>query len=217
MVTKEVGLIEYSSKVDFWNSATHAAGAALAVAGAVALVMKAEGLRETVAVLIYALSLFAVYFISALYHGLPAGEAKRRARLADHTAIPTLIAGTATPCALITLFQVSKGSGVFVLAVAWGCAAFGVISKLFFFRKLRGVTVAVYIISIVLMLSSGVPLLDRIDNDAFNLLLYGNVAYALGAICCGLGIKRERFHVVFHLFVLAASIFHFYAIYNYVL
>ncbi len=217
MAVKKVGLIEYSPWVDFWNSATHAVGAVAAAAGLVVLLLKAEGLRELPAVLIYGLSMIAVYSISAFYHGLPLGELKRRARLADHTAIPVLIAGTATPCALITLFEASTASALFVFFVAWGCAAFGVISKLFFFEKLKAVTMAVYIISCILMLGCAVPLLGEIDKNAFNLLLYGNLTYVVGAICCWLGIKREWFHVVFHLFVLAAGAIHFYAIYNYVL
>ncbi|MBE6772469.1 MAG: hypothetical protein E7547_10055 [Ruminococcaceae bacterium] len=217
MVLNNVKLIEYSKRVDFFNCLTHAVGAAASVAALIFMVLKAEGLRSTASAVIYGVSLIAVYTVSAVYHGLKSGEAKRIARLIDHSTVPVLIAGTATPCAMVTLFDVSVPYSLLVLFLAWFCAVFGAVSKIFFFEKMRKVTVAVYIISCVIMLCSAVPLLDEISNEAFFGLLQGCILYLIGAAFCGLGIKRPALHVVFHVFVMLASLAHFLVIYEFVM
>ena len=217
MDTKNIKLMEYSRSVDLGNCITHVIGAVLSVAALIMLAVKAQGARHMISAVIYGLSMLAVYTVSAVYHGLKNGDAKRLARLIDHSTVPVLIAGTATPCALITLFEISAPHSLFVFFTGWGCAAFGIISKLFFFERLRKVTVAVYIISCIAMICSAVPLLGEINRQAFDGLVFGNVLYLIGAAFCGLGIKRPYFHVVFHIFVLFASAVHFGVIYIYVI
>lgn len=217
MLGADVKLIDYSRKVDLANCITHASGAVAAAVGFALMLMKASGLRSVLSAMIYGVALMAVYTVSAVYHGLPAGEAKRVARLADHSTVPVLIAGTATPCALMTLWNISPAHCIFVLAVGWGCTLFGIFSKLFFFEKLKSVTVAVYIVSSLAMLASVVPLLDKINSEAFGGLLLGNAFYLTGAIFCAIGRKREVMHVVFHIFTLVASAVHWFVIYGYVI
>ncbi len=217
MVAKDVRLIEYSERVDFFNCVTHAICAVLSVIGFAVMVFRADGARKIISAVLFGASLISVYTVSAVYHGLKSGEAKRNARLADHSAIPFLIAGTATPCALITLYEISIPHSLAVLILAWFCAAFGLISKLFFFEKLRKVTVAVYIISCFFMVCCAVPLLGEIDADAFYGILLGNAFYLIGAAFCGLGIKRPALHVVFHVFCFLASLTHYLVIFKYVI
>ncbi len=216
-VAKEVKLIEYSKNVDFGNCITHATGAVLSVIGLILMLIRADGARKTVSALLFGLALIAVYTVSAVYHGLESGEAKRRARLADHSTIPFLIAGTATPCALVTLYEISVPHGLTVLILAWFCAVFGLISKLFFFEKLKAVTMAVYIVSCAIMVCCAVPLLGEINHSAFGGIMAGNVFYLIGMLFCYLGIKRPAMHIVFHVFVLMASITHFSVIYLFVI
>ncbi len=213
MVAKDVKLIEYSKNVDMGNCITHAVGAVLSVAAIILLMTAAEGSRQIVSALLYGVSMLAVYTVSAIYHGLKNGEAKRIARLLDHSAIPLLIAGTTTPCALVALYDISVFHGIAVLCAAWFCALFGLISKIFFFEKLKSVTMAVYIICCAAMLFSAIPVIDEMEKGSFELIAAGCVAYVIGAIFCYLGIKREKLHIVFHLFVLLASAIHFYVIY----
>lgn len=217
MIAKEVKLIGYSKRVDFFNCVTHAVGAAASIAALILMIMKAQGTRQTISAVIYGLSLIAVYSVSAVYHGLKSGEAKRIARLIDHSTVPVLIAGTATPCALITLFKISMPHTVLVLSLAWFCAIFGLVSKVFFFEKLRKVTPAVYIVSCLIMLGSSVPLIGKLNVHAFLGLGDGCVFYLLGALFCALGIKRPALHVVFHVFVMLGSLIHFLVIYQYVI
>lgn len=127
-----------------------------------------------------------------------------------------LIAGTSTPCALITLYEISIFHSILVLVLSWFCVIFGLISKLFFFEKLRKITPAVYIISCLIMLGSAVPLLDKMNIQAFLGLGDGCVFYLIGALFCALGIKKPAFHVVFHIFVVFAAFIHFFVIYHFV-
>lgn len=217
MINKNIGLIEYSRKVDMGNCITHAAGAVLSVPALILLIMKADGFREIISSIIFGLSLIAVYTVSAVYHGLPQGEAKQTARLIDHSTVPMLIAGTATPCALITLYNISIIHSVVIFVLAWTCTLFGLFAKLFFFEKTRKATVAVYIICCLIMISSGIPVLGKINGDAFGGLVLGNVFYLIGAMFCGIGRKKPVFHIVFHIFALMASAVHFYVIYTFVI
>ncbi len=213
MIAKDVKLIEYSKGVDIGNCITHGIGAVLSVVAFFLLMTSANGIRETVSSVLYGISMFAVYTISTVYHGLKKGEAKRIARLLDHSAIPLLIAGTTTPYALIVLYDISVPHGIAVLSAAWFCGIFGLFSKLFFFEKLKKITYAVYIICCAAMFISVIPVVDDIKKGAFGLIGAGNVVYLISAIFCYLGVKREKFHVVFHLFTLVASAIHFYVIY----
>jgi hemolysin III len=217
MIGNDVKLIEYSKKVDTANCITHAAGAVMAAAALVIMLSRAGslGMRHILSTLIFGLSMITVYTFSAVYHGLPAGESKRVARLIDHSAIPILIAGTSTPCAMITIYNVSPPHCTAIMIIAWFCALFGVVSKLFFFQKLRVATMVVYITSCAVMLLSVVPLIGELDPLAFGGILLGCVTYVIGAVFCGLGIKREKLHIVFHIFVILANAIHVFVILKY--
>lgn len=217
MLGADVKLIEYSRKVDLANCITHAVGAAFAVIGFFFLVAEAEGLRGMISALVYGLSLTAVYVVSSVYHGLPCGESKRKARLIDHSTVPVLIAGTATPCALMTLWNLSVPHTAVVLILGWGCTLFGIFSKLFFFEKLKTVTVTVYIVSSIAMLLNAIPFLGKINGDAFGGLLLGNAFYLIGALFCAICRKHPSMHVVFHIFTVIASSIHYFVILLFVL
>jgi len=86
-------------KGERFNSISHLVGAALALVGAAVLVVAASRDGDTLRIVsfsIYGATLFLLYLISALYHGLPPGRAKRVFRILDHQAIYLLIAGTHT-------------------------------------------------------------------------------------------------------------------------
>ena len=217
MIGYDVKLIEYSKSVDRWNCLTHAAGAFLSVLGAVALITKATSPRHLFSATVYGIALIAVFTVSSVYHGLPQGERKRRARLIDHSTVPLLIAGTATPCAMVSLFEVRVSLGITVMVLAWFCTLFGLFSKIFFFEKLKSVTMAVYIISSVIMLTSVVPVTDKVNMGAFGYLVAGCMFYLAGAVLCGLGAKRPVLHIVFHVFVMIASGIHYYVIYTFII
>ena len=216
MINKDIGLIEYSRKVDAANCITHAIAAVLGVPALVMLVLKAEGLRSAASAVIYGLSLIAVYTVSAVYHGLTDEKKKTTARLIDHSTVPVLIAGTATPCALMTLYEISVFHALAVLFLGWFSTLFGLFAKLFFFEKTRKITVAVYITASLIMMCCALPFLGQIDGNGFGGIVFGNALYLVGALFCLLGRKRPALHVVFHVFAALASAVHFAVIYKFV-
>ncbi len=218
-LTRDVSLIEYSEKTDFLNALTHAVAAAGALAGLVLLLLKAVplGVKETVSCVIYAITLIAVYTASTVYHALPQGEKRRKARLFDHLAIPLLLAGTTTPCALISLGRINSVHAYIVFFTAWICAAFGIAAKLFSFEKMKAIVMVVYFTGGTLMLASAFLVVRRLNRTGLALLVIGSVFYCTGALFCRAGIKKPQLHVVFHIFTVLGSLFHFLSIYLYVI
>ncbi|MBR4727807.1 MAG: hemolysin III family protein [Clostridia bacterium] len=217
-----VTLVEYSAAQERANCLTHAAGAVCAAVCFAAALMKTVptgSARRIVAAAVYCAAFLTVYVCSAVYHGLRPGPAKRTARRLDHMAIPLLLAGTATPCALISLHRVSPATGTAVFVIAWVCAAFGVISKLFLFESklFKTLCMVVYFTGGAVMMLLAVPLLGQIDRTAFLLLTAGCLLYAAGAVFCRIGMRRPWFHTAFHVLVLLGSLVQFGVIYHYVL
>ena len=56
-----------------------------------------------------------------------------------------------------------------------------------------------------------------LGTGGFLFLLFGGIAYTIGAILYGIGSKKKWFHFVFHIFVLLGSALQFVSIYFYVL
>ena len=181
------------------------------------MLINASSDRKILCSLIYGATLLTVYTASSVYHGLRPSQSKRIARLVDHSSVPLLIAGTTTPCALISLYNISPAHGITVLICGWICALFGIFSKLFFFERLKAVTMAVYIVCGLSMLLSAVPKLGQLNKGGFGWLVFGCVFYVIGAALCGLGAKKPLLHPIFHVFVMLGSGIHFYAIYCYIL
>ena len=217
MIAEDVKIIEYPPTTERYNFLTHLLGTVLSLGAVVLMLLKADTPRETACALIYGATLLTVYTASTVYHGLKASEMKRIARVLDHSAVPLLIAGTTTPCALISLYNISPTHGITVFLCGWACALFGIFSKLFFFEKLKAVTMAVYIVCGLSMLLSAVPKLDQLNMGGFRWLVVGCVFYLVGAILCGLGAKKPSLHPIFHIFVILGSATHFYAIYCFIL
>jgi hemolysin III len=192
-------------------------GAALAtLVGMVFLVVRSWG-RTTaiVGALIFGLAMLAMYTVSSLYHSVPWGEKwKMRLQRMDHSMIYLMVAGTFTPIAIAALEGTSLVVG---LTLVWSIAVTGILLKALM------PDVATWL-SVTLQLSMGwvavfwTPrIVDRLGIGAVALILAGGFCYTLGAVI--FMTKRPRllprsfsYHELFHVLVVAASIFHFAAI-----
>src|SRR5882724_9764814 len=103
----------------------HGTAAALSLAGGIALWIRSSGdPARQLALLIFALSLIALYTASSLYHSVPWRAVwKARMRRLDHAMIYVLVAGTYTPIALVVLEGAPRWMA---LAATWGIAAVGI-------------------------------------------------------------------------------------------
>lgn len=220
MSLDKVPLIQYGKAEDIVNSVTHAVGAVFGVVVLILCTVRSAKLGSTMGVVssvIYGASMILLYFCSALYHGLPAGNAKRFMRIVDHAVIYLLIAGTITPCVLIALHSVSASLAWLMFGIGWGCALLGIILTLIDFEKFKVMEMVLYIAIGWTMLFVVKPLFHALSTTGIVLVILGGAVYTVGAIIYGFGKKVKYFHALFHIFVLAGSTLHFVAVYWYVL
>ena len=203
-------------KGERFNSISHLIGAALALAGVVVLVVAASQdghVRRIVSFSIYGSTLFLLYLISTLYHGLPIGRAKQVFRVLDHQAIYLLIAGSYTPLTLISLNGVV---GWWMFGVIWGMAVLGLVLDALPIRGARILPMIIYFAMGWMIVLAIKPLLEALPFAGFLWLLAGGLFYTSGIVFYALDRRYPWMHGVWHLFVLAGSISHYVAILVYV-
>lgn len=208
-------LPDYSAGEEIMNTVTHIVGGVLAVAALVLCVVFAalhQNVYGIVASAIYGASMIALYTVSSVYHGMPAGMGKKVMQVVDHCTIYFLIAGTYTVMSLSALRPVYPKIG-------WG---------LFFFEWFMAILAAVLtaidlkkynVLSMICYIGLGwaiVPFMKQtyavIGTGGFLFLLLGGIAYTVGAILYGLGSKMKWMHSVFHIFVVLGSVLQFFAV-----
>jgi len=203
-------------KSERFNSISHLIGAVLALAGAVVLVLVASrggDTRRIVSFSIYGATLFLLYLISTLYHGLPTGRAKHVFRVLDHQAIYLLIAGSYTPFTLVTLDGLV---GWWLFGAIWGMAVLGLVLDALPRRGARILPFFIYFVMGWLIVLAINPLLAALPRTGFIWLLTGGLLYTSGIVFFALDRRYPWMHGVWHLFVLAGSISHYVAILVYV-
>ncbi|HEX2129218.1 MAG TPA: hemolysin III family protein, partial [Solirubrobacterales bacterium] len=181
-----------------------------------ALIIAAEGTEATLAVAIYAVSLSALFGVSALYHvhNWERPSARRWMRRLDHTMIFFLIAGTVTPFALLVL---DPPLSTTLLVAVWAGALAGTIVELVWTDHPKWVAAIVYI-AVGLIGATGIPAIIAETGLLAGILIAGGGAlYATGAIIYA--VQRPNpspavfgYHEIFHVLVIAAAAAHFAAI-----
>ncbi|MGA7158129.1 MAG: hemolysin III family protein [Acidobacteriaceae bacterium] len=196
------------------NAITHGVGFALAAAGAAYLMVAAAGGSRwsVVSCSVFAGTLVLVYLCSTLYHSLVTTPARHVFQVLDHSAIYLLIAGTYTPFLLVAM----RGTvGWILFGIVWGLAAAGVVFKSVALGRLPVVSVVVYVLQGWLAVFAVRPLLHAVGWGGLLWLFAGGLAYTLGIVFFAMD-RLRYFHAVWHVFVLAGSIAHYFAILLYV-
>lgn len=196
------------------NAITHGIGAAFAVAGAVYLIIAST--RGTawhiVSCTVFASTLVLVYLCSTLYHSLVRTRARHVFQILDHSSIYLLIAGTYTPFTLISLHG---PLGWFVFGVEWSLAIAGIVFKSFAVDRFQVASALVYLFQGWFVVFAARPLLHAIGWHGIAWMGAGGLAYTLGIVFFALD-RLRYFHATWHLFVLAGSVAHYFAILFYV-
>ena len=205
-----------------FSSYSHFIGAVAAGAGLLIMLLRgvADGvsLQTGLSVLLFCLSLIALYTASAVYHYSLRGEHVIRVlKKLDHSMIYVLIAGSYTP---VVLRYMDAPDAYVFLTVIWGIALFGIGAKLLWIDAPR-------FLGTILYLLMGWAVVFRFDvvlampAPAIALLAAGGLAYTVGGVIYIL--KKPNlsavvgFHELFHLFVLAGSLCHYLMVFLYVL
>lgn len=198
-----------------FNGISHLIGAVLALAGLVVLVVAAARQGDAwkiVSFSLYGATLFLLYGFSTLYHSLR-GRAKTIFRRFDHLAIYLLIAGTYTPFTLVTLRGVWGWS---LFGLVWGLAVAGMALEYLPRQGARILPVVIYLGMGWLVLIALRPLLQALPWAGFVWLMAGGLFYTIGVLFYALDERLRHAHGVWHLFVLAGSASHYFAILYYV-
>lgn len=198
------------------NSLTHWAGAILALAGLIALLIVGWGApAKVISLVIYGLSLILLFSASATYHMVRVKDKVLEIfRKIDHAAIYLLIAGTYTP------FCINAFTGFWkwgMLSTIWSMAVIGIVLKIFFIRTPRWLNAGIYVAMGWASVIAGGQMLAALPTWVFVWLIIGGAVYTLGAVVYATKIFNFvpgvfGFHEIWHIFVLIAAAAHFIAI-----
>jgi len=195
-----------------FNSITHLVGAVLALIGVTVLVTLAGvegGATRIISFSVYGVTLFLLYLSSTLYHSLQ-GRAKEVFQVLDHHAIYLLIAGTYTPFTLVAL----RGSktGWWLFGAVWGLALIGMITDTLRGGGGRLLSVCIYLLMGWLIVFALGDIIAALPAAGFAWLVAGGIFYTVGVIFYALDSRWPWCHGIWHLFVLAGSVSHYFAI-----
>jgi hemolysin III len=200
-----------SGSEEIANGISHGIGLVLAIVAVPILVLSA--IRAGSAQFIFGVSVFGgtmvlLYLASTLYHSLSHEAAKQLCRIFDHTAIFLLIAGTYTPFALGVL----RGPwGWALLAAIWTLAFVGITLKVIARTRHSRITIPLYVVMGWLAVVAIKPILMLVPVPGILLILAGGIAYT-GGLAFFAAHRLKYNHFIWHLFVIAGTTCHYFAV-----
>lgn len=196
---------------EIFNGITHGIGTLLSIAALVILVVLAVNkgnVWHVVSFSIYGSTMILLYLASTLYHSTTRENVKNIFARLDHAAIFLLIAGTYTPFVLTVI----KGAfGWTIFGIIWGIAITGVVIRSIYLTRFRKFMVFLYLFMGWLFIIAIGPMIRNLSGTSLLFLFLGGIAYSLGVIFYSLR-KVKYAHGIWHLFVLAGSILHFFSV-----
>lgn len=206
---------EQSRKEEIANSISHAVGLAAALIASPFLITHALPVGNTeflIGTSLFVATMVLLYLVSTVYHALPIGKVKLRMQVIEHSAIFLLIAGTYTP---FTLGALRGIWGWTLLGLVWGLAVAGVSLKAFYGISHARVFTCLYLFMGWLVLIAVKPLYAHIPLPGLLWLTAGGVAYTVGVAFYAAGSHLKYSHLIWHLFVMAGTTCHYFAVFRY--
>ena len=213
-------LPDYTRGEELMNMITHIVGAALGITALVLCILRAASngnVWGVVASSIYGASLVALYAVSSTYHGMKPGMGKKVMQVIDHCTIYFLIAGTYTPIVLSAVRPVYPAIGWGLFGFVWTLAILAAVLTAIDLKKYNVFSMICYIGIGWAVLPFMKQTLDVLTKPGFLLLLFGGIAYTVGAVLYGIGGKKRWMHSVFHIFVVLGSGLQFLSVWLYAL
>jgi hemolysin III len=206
---------DYTRGEEIMNMVTHIAGGALGIVALVLCVIRSATNGNGYGVvtgIIYGSMLIAMFTVSSVYHGLKLNMGKKVMQVIDHCTIYFLIAGTYT---VIVLSAIRRSYPV----LAWGLFAFEWI-LVALATTLTAIDLKKYnVFSMICYIGMGwavIPFwrqtLQALTGKGFAFLLWGGIAYTIGAVLYGIGSKKKWMHSIFHIFVILGALLQFFAV-----
>lgn len=193
------------------NSISHGLGLILAIIALPILVVSAMRVGSThfmVGASVFGATMVLLYLASTLYHSVAHEQTKRLCRLFDHSAIFLLIAGTYTP---FTLGVLRGAWGWTLLVIVWSLAITGIVVKAMPRTRHSWISMVLYLVMGWLAVVAIKPIFQLVPMPGILLIFAGGVAYTSGLAF--FAARRLRYsHFIWHLFVIAGTTFHFFAV-----
>jgi len=206
----------YTISEEIANSITHAIGIALGIVAVVlfsVFATKQHNAWKAVSGILFGGSIIVLYLSSTLYHSIQIERLRRFFKTLDHSSIYLLIAGTYTPFCLVTIHG---GWGWSIFGVIWGLAITGLIFKLFFVYRFNTLSTFLYVAMGWIAVIAIKPIVNNLSLPGIEWLFAGGLFYTFGIIFY-LADNRRFNHAIWHLFVLAGTLCHFFAVLYYVI
>lgn len=206
----------YTTGEEIAHAVTHGLGVVLAIAGLTVLVAYSTlygDSRHIVGSAIFGSTLVLMYTASTLYHSIPLPRAKKVLRIIDHTMIYFLIAGSYTPFTLVTL---NGPWGWNLFGIAWGLALAGVVFKVFATGRFQRLSLVIYLTMGWCVIVAIRPLIETLATGGLVLLVIGGLCYT-GGVVFYVWERLRYHHAIWHAFVVAGSVFHYFAVLFYVI
>ncbi|HPF51917.1 MAG TPA: hemolysin III family protein [Draconibacterium sp.] len=207
----EEGYRTLSLGEEIFNSITHGIGTLLSIAALVVLVVFASirgNAWHIVSFSIFGATLVLLYLASTLYHSFTKEKIKNLFARFDHAAIFLLIAGTYTPFVL-TILRGALGWTIF--GIIWGLAIAGIVIRSIYLTRFRKLMVGIYLGMGWMFLIAVVPMVRNLPTVSLIFLVLGGLFYSIGVVFY-LWRSLKYGHGIWHLFVLAGSIMHFFSV-----
>ncbi len=205
-------LTKYTPKEELWNCIIHGIGIGLSIAGLVLLAVFSAIYGDAwvvVSTVIFGVSMTVLYTASTLYHAFRDERIKRCLKKFDHISIYYLIAGTYTPFLLVSL----RGTiGWIMFGIIWILAIFGTVLKI----KSSGSGTKIWSIGLYLAMGwlvvfASKSLAEAVPDLGMIFLVLGGLFYTFGILFYVWKSKKYT-HAIWHFFVLAGTIMHFFAV-----
>ena len=214
---ERISVPSYTLCEELVNSISHGVAAAFSIWGLVMLIIKASkvGAMAVTTVTLFGTTMILLYTISCIYHALSSRiTGKKVMRVIDHCNVFLLVFGTIIPIALVGM----KGiCGWIYFGIVGFITLLGIIFSAIDVEKNEKIEVICHLVngwSAVLFIK---PLIAGVGVTGLVLIILGGVMYSIGALLYGLGSTKKYMHSVFHFFCIFGTIFHYIAIYLYVL
>ena len=198
------------------NSISHGLGALLAIAGMPILIVWATMHGDALSIVsasLYGSSLILLYLFSTLYHSITNQTGKRVLQVFDHSSIFILILGTYIP---VTLGLLRGWLGWTRFGINAAVAVLGITLNAVSVRRFHKLSLVLYLLSGWSVLPAIKPVAALLDLPGFVLVLAGGLFYTIGVIFY----RKEEvryMHLVWHVFVLAGSLCHYFFVLFYCL
>ncbi|MCH5266290.1 MAG: hemolysin III family protein [Lachnospiraceae bacterium] len=213
-------LPSYTRGEEIFNMVSHIVGGAFAIAALVLCVVFGALYSDAwgvVGAAIYGGTMVVLYTMSSIYHGLKPEMAKKVFQVIDHCTIYFLIAGTYTPVTLAALRPLYPVQAFVIFGIVWACCFTAATLTAIDLKKYQLLSMICYLAMGWCIIFFIKPTIQCLGVGGTVFLFTGGIAYTVGAILYAIGKKKKYVHSVFHLFVLAGSILHFFMILFYVL